>query len=143
MPEQPVSVDLVETVRNFAESVPNDLDAFLGFLTPDAVWEGIPLGTSYRGVNEIRTFLTDWIGAYEEYVIEPREVRDLGNGVVIAVVNQVTRLSDSSSDTRMTEPWVFVFVWTDGHVVRVVADNAVEDARAAAERLAREREPGT
>src|SRR5437870_4739234 len=39
MPDESTTPDLVELVRSSAESAPHDLDAFLGFLADDAVWE--------------------------------------------------------------------------------------------------------
>ena len=139
MAEKSTTPDLVELVRSFAESAPNDLDVFLEFFADDAVWEAVPLGISYHGVGEIRAFLTEWMGTYDEYEIEPREIRDLGNGVVLAVVHQLTRLAGSTTRTRMTEPWAFVVVWVEGSVARAAAYQNIDEARAAAERLAEER----
>ena len=92
MPDESETPDLVELVRGFAAiSRADDLDAYLTLFARDAVWDAVPLGLSYHGVEEIRGFLTDWLGAYDEYRIEPQEIRDLGNGVVLAVVRQVVR----------------------------------------------------
>ena len=37
-----------------------------------------------RGVGGDSWLLEDWIGAYEEFEVEPEEILDLGNGVVFA-----------------------------------------------------------
>ncbi len=137
MPDEPTTPDLVELVRGFAESAPNDLDSFLRFFADDAVWDGVPLGTSFRGLGEIRRFLTDWMAAYAEYEIEEQEVREVGNGVVLAVVQQMTRLAGSANPTRMKEQWVFVFVWIDDAVAHAAAYQDLDQALAAAERLPR------
>jgi len=137
MPERSATPDVVEVVRSFAESVPRDPEEFLGFFAPEAVWQGVQLGSSFHGVAEIRTFLTDWMGAYDKYEIRPREVHDLGAGVVIAVVDQVTRLSGATAE--MSELWAFVFAWIDGRIVRVITNSDIEEARTAAEGLAGDR----
>jgi hypothetical protein len=69
-----------------------------------------------------------------EYGLE--EVRDLGNGVVYAVVVQNARPAGSASHVRAREGWVFVLV--RGLITRLTVYE-VEEARAAAERLAEER----
>jgi SnoaL-like domain len=106
---------------------------------PDAAWDAVPLGQSFQGAAAIRSFLADWRSTYEEYEIEPQEIRDLGNGVVLAVVSQITRPVGSTTRTRMREAWAFVFVWIDGTVVRAAANSDIVQARAVAERLAEER----
>jgi uncharacterized protein (TIGR02246 family) len=137
MPEESATPDLAGLVLGFA-AAPNDLEPMLRLFAPDAVWEGVPLGLHFRGVQEIRGFLTDWIGTYEEYEIQPQEVRDLGGGVVIAIVDQVVRPAGTTG-TPLREAWAFVFVWTGGVVARVFAYQDIDEARAVAEGLVRER----
>jgi ketosteroid isomerase-like protein len=136
MAGEPTRSDLVDRTRWWVESG-HELDAALGLFAPDAVWDAIPLGMSYRGVEQIRRFLTDWVAAYEEYDVRADDVRDLGNGVVLAVSHQTGRLATNPGN-RVREVWAFVCVWADGAVTRVIAYPNVEEARAAAERLAEE-----
>ena len=140
MSEESTSPDLVELTRvAFKGWNQVDLDGTLKDFAPDAAWDAVPLGQSFKGTAAIRSFLADWRSTYEEYEIEPQEIRDLGNGVVLAVVSQITRLVDSATRTRMREAWAFVFAWIDVTVVRVAAYSDIVEARAAAERLAEER----
>jgi uncharacterized protein (TIGR02246 family) len=140
MPDESTTPDLVERTRLAFEAWNRvDLDAFMNFFASDAVWEAVPLGQSFEGAAAIRSFLADWRCTYEEYEIEPQEIRDLGNGVVLSVVSQITRLIGSTTRTPMREAWAFVGVWIDGTVVRFAAYSDIGQARAAAERLAEER----
>ena len=140
MSEESTTPDLVELTRLAFEAWNRvDLDGTLKDFAPDAAWDAVPLGQSFEGAAAIRSFLADWRSTYEEYEIEPQEIRHLGNGVVLAEISQITRLVGSTTRTRMREPWAFVFVWIDGTVVRVAAYSDIDEARAAAERLAKER----
>ena len=46
MPEESTSPDLVELWRQAVDAVNRDLDSFLRFLAPNAVWEAVDLGIS-------------------------------------------------------------------------------------------------
>ena len=141
MSEESTTPDLVELTRLAFEAWNRvDLDGTLKDFAPDAAWDAVPLGQSFQGAAAIRSFLADWRSTYEEYEIEPQDIRDLGNGVVLAVVSQITRPVGSTTRTRMREAWAFVFVWINGTVVRAAANSDIVDSRAAAERLAEERE---
>ena len=139
MSEESTPPDLVELTRLAFEAWNRvDLDGTLKDFAPDAAWDAVPLGQSFQGAAAIRSFLADWRSTYEEYEIEPQEICDLGNGVVLAVVSQITRPVGSTTRTRMREAWAFVFVWIGGTVVRAAAHSDIVDSRAAAERLADE-----
>jgi ketosteroid isomerase-like protein len=66
--------------------------------------------------------------------------RDLGNGVVLAVFTMRGRLAGSGSEVRERGAWVYE--WVDGTIVRVLDYRDIDEACAAAERLARERADG-
>jgi ketosteroid isomerase-like protein len=138
MPEESDPPDLAGLVLGFA-AAPSDLEPMLKLFAQDAVWEGVPLGLRFCGVKEIRSFLTDWIGSYQEYEIQPREIREFGEGVVLALVDQVVRPAGSTTGTPIREAWAFVFVWAGPVVGRVFAYQDIDEARAVAERLAQER----
>jgi ketosteroid isomerase-like protein len=130
--------NLEELTRWALEHASDDLDAVLGLLAEDAVYDAVPLGASYRGVEEIGQFLADWYEPYESYETEAREVRHLGNGVVLGVSHQAGRLVDDPH-AEIREVWAFVTVWTSGTVTRILAYADIDEARAVAERLAEER----
>src|SRR5205085_2219723 len=88
----------------------------------------------------IRSFLEDWFGTYEELEFGPEEVRDLGNGVMFAVVVQNGRPAGSGGHLRQREGWAFI--WVRGLIARLTISE-VDEARAAAERPAGERHVAT
>ena len=140
MPEESTTRDLVElTRRMFDAANRRDLDVTQSFYASDAVWESVSLGATFEGVAAIRGFFEDWLGAYEEYGMEPEEILDLGNGVVFVVV-QLTARPVGSAGSALVRRRPLVFVWVKGMVARVTAyADSVDEGRAAAERLAESR----
>ena len=140
MPEESTTPELLELVgRAFEAANRRDLDRVTSGFAPDAVFEGRALGDIFEGRAAIRSFLEEWFGAYEELEVGLEEVRDLGNGVVFAVVVQSGRPAGSAGHLRQREGWVFV--WVRGLIARLTISE-VDEARAAAERLAEERGQG-
>src|SRR2546421_8344572 len=136
MSEESTTPDLVELVRGLVGALdPCDLDPFLSFHAPDAVLAAA-VGR-FEGVAAIRGFLEDWLANYEEFAVTLEEVRDLGNGVTFSVIRQQGRLVGSSGDVQLRQP--IVDVWVDGVIARAVTGPDIDEARAAAERLAEER----
>ena len=138
MTKESTAPDLVELVRTQLEAVNrHDLDAALRVYAPDCVWEQ-ETGT-LEGVSAIRAFLEEWSGFYAEIEWESEEVLDLGNGVTFAVIRLHGRPVGSGGHVQMR--FASVTVWREGLVVwmRQYTETDIEKARAAAERLARER----
>jgi uncharacterized protein (TIGR02246 family) len=138
MSEESTTPDVVELTHRANEAANRrDFDALLSFFAPDAVLDlshrGMP---SVEGVAAIRDFFEDWFQAYEEFAVELEEVHDLGNGVVFAVVRQNARPAGSAGRVRQREGWVLV--WVEGLTVRMTTYGDIDEARAAAERLAEE-----
>ena len=137
MPES-TTPDLVKLVRaHFEAGNRRDLDAVTSNFAPDAVLDGRVPGDHFEGRAAIRSFVEEWFGTYEELEFGLEEVLDLGNGVVFAVVTQNGRPVGSASHLRQREGWVYV--WVGGLIVRLTTYD-VDEGRAAAERLAEERE---
>jgi ketosteroid isomerase-like protein len=136
MSEESTTPDLVELVCRALEAANRlDLDAVMSSFAVDAVFEGRALGDIFEGQAAIRTFVEGWFGTYEELEYGLEEVRDLGNGVVFAVVVQNGRPAGSAGHVRQREGWVFV--WVRGLIARLTISE-VDEARAAAERLSQE-----
>jgi ketosteroid isomerase-like protein len=142
MPEKSTTPDLVELVRqSFEAGNSREFAAIMSIYAPDAVWDMSSAGLGmFEGEAAIRSFLEDWIGSYEEYENKLEENRDLGKGVVFAVAHLDGRPVGSPSTVQ--ERWAFTAVWVAGTIVRVVATQDIDEARAAAERLAQERADG-
>jgi uncharacterized protein (TIGR02246 family) len=137
MSEQSTTPDLAELMgRAFEAANRRDLDAVASSFAEDATFDGRALGDRFQGRAAIRSFLEDWFGAYEELEVGLEEVRDLGTGVVFAVVVQSGRPAGGAGHLRQREGWVFV--WVRGLIARLTISE-VDEARAAAERLAQER----
>jgi ketosteroid isomerase-like protein len=139
MPEESTTPDLVERWRQAAEAaVRRDFDAVMSVYAPDAVWDASLSGVGrFEGAAAIRSFLEDWIGAYAEYEYKQEEGQDLGNGVVFVVVCADARPVGGSG--MVQERWAVTVMWAAGMIVRVIARNEIDEARAAAERLTKER----
>jgi ketosteroid isomerase-like protein len=139
MSEESTTPDVVELTRGQWEAVNRgDVDALMSRFPPDGVYDPSPTGLGvFEGPAAIRGFLEEWWGAFEELRYELEEVRDLGNGVVFAVVRQDGRPAGSTGYVRARE--AYVHEWVDGMIARVTIYLDIDEARAAAERLAEER----
>src|SRR6476646_6449451 len=113
MPDESTTPDLVELGRALFEATNRrDFDAAQHFYASDAVWEMVSLGTTFEGAAAIRGFWEDWLGAYEEYELEPEEILDLGNGVVFVVV-RVTALPAGTAGSAIVRRRPVAFVWLE------------------------------
>jgi ketosteroid isomerase-like protein len=138
--EESTTPDLEELARRNNEAFNRgDFDAAVAMFAPDAVWNTASAGgliTVFEGREAIRGVLEEWIGAYEDYEAKTDEVRDLGNGVSFGVTLHRGRPKGSS---RFVELRVAaVSIWRDGLVERLATCTDIDEARAAAERLAQE-----
>ena len=139
VPEESTTPDLVELVRRLDEAANRlDFDAAMSFYAPDAVWEGNASGMTLEGRTAIRSFWEDMTVAYEESDVQAQEILDLGNGVIFGVECASGRLVGSTG--RVEERYAIVAVWEEGLIVRITSSADIDAARAAAERLAQERE---
>jgi ketosteroid isomerase-like protein len=140
MPEEATTPDLVELGRGLFEAANRrDFDVILLRYAPDAVWDMNPLGGlgSFEGHVAIRGFWEDWFASYEDLEIEPEEILDLGNGIGFTVVMQTARPVGSSGEVRLR--YALVSVWAEGLIERLTNYTDIDEARAAAERLAESR----
>ena len=138
MSEESTTPDLVELVRRLVEALNRlDFDAAMSFYAPDAVWEGNASGMTLEGRTAIRSFWEDMTVAYEESDVQAQEILDLGNGVVFGVARASGRPVGSTG--RVENRLVSVAVWEEGLIVRATGYTDPDEARAAAERLAKER----
>src|SRR5438309_7853359 len=120
MPEESTTPDLVELTRRAVECASRaDLDAVMGFFAPAAVWDSGRVGETFEGRAAIRERFEDWHGVFEDLNFEIREILDLDNGVVFAVVHQDARPIGSAAHVEAQEGWVVV--WEADLIVRRAA----------------------
>ena len=136
--ESPTS-DLVKRWQQPAEATERgDFVAVVSVYASHAVWDASLAGVGiFEGLPAIRSFLEDWIGEYQEHHYEQEVGLDLGNGVVFVVGRVDGRPTGSTGWVQ--ERWAFTSAWAAGVIVRVIVDNDIDKARAAAEQLVQER----
>ena len=135
MTEESTTPDLVELVRKQVEALDRgDVDGVMSSVAEDAVLDGRM--EVVEGQAAIRGFLEDWFKTFEELGFELEEISHLGGGVVLAVVIQDGRLVGGEGHVRQREGWVYRCV---GGAIARLTTLEVDQARAAAERLAQER----
>ena len=131
--------DLVELVRRRSEaSNRRDIAALISFFADDGVYDTSPSGLGiYEGRDAIGAFIAGYWEPFEELRFEPEEILDLGHGVTFSVIRQAGRPAGSSGLVQKRE--AHVTRWVKGRIARVTVYLDIEEGRAAAERLARER----
>jgi ketosteroid isomerase-like protein len=140
MSEESTTPDLVELNRRSTEAFNRgDLDAVLASYTPDAVWDMGSIGAGvFEGREAIRGFWEDWFGAYEDWEQVIEEERDLGSGVGLAMYRQRGRPAGGRGFVEFHYAAVGI-LRGDGLFERITLYADVDEARAVAERLAKER----
>ena len=115
-----------------------DFDAQMSFYAPDAVLDMSARGLGiFEGRAAIRGFWEDYYRSFDDLKFELEEAVDLGNGVMFAVVRQGARPARSGARVQTREAWISV--WDGGVFLQGSSYGDIDEARAAAERLAEER----
>jgi ketosteroid isomerase-like protein len=137
MSEESTTPDLVALTRSNIEST--GTEESVSFYAPDAVWDATPWGMGrFEGREAILGFFEDWRSSYADIEWKVEEIRDLGDGATFAVILQKGRVVGSSASAQLR--YAAVMEWADGLIVRNTTYTDIDEARAAAERLAQERE---
>jgi hypothetical protein len=138
MPGESTTSDPLE-LRHRAYACLNsrDLDAFVGLLARSCVFDlsRFDLGT-YTGPEAIRRFYEEWIGPLYEFGVVVMNIQNLGNAVIYAV--QVGQGSRSAGFSFELGGGV-AGVREHDKLARMTVYPDIDEARAAAERLAQER----
>ena len=131
--------DVVELTRGLSEA--QGVEETIAYYALDAVYDLSRLGMGvFEGREAIRAFLDDWHRSYDDYEDDLQEIVDLGHGVVFAAAGMSARPLGSPGHARVRTLYGYIFVWADGKLVRTTPYPDVEEARTAAERLAKERD---
>ena len=140
MSQESTTPDLVILARQAYEAVSRgDFDAVMSVFAADAVYDlsDAGLGT-FEGEEAIRRFFEDWHESLEERRFEEEEILDLGHGVVLSVVRESGRLV--GGDGRVEQRLAQLATWANGKIEWLKDYRDLDEAHAAAERLAEERE---
>ena len=139
MPEESTTLDLVGLARQGYEAMSRgDLDGVMSLFAADAVYDLSDAGLgAFEGAEAIRRFFEDWHESLEERRFEEEEILDLGHGVVLSVVRESGRLV--GGDGRVEQRLAQLATWANGKIEWLKDYRDLDEARAAAERLAEER----
>jgi ketosteroid isomerase-like protein len=137
MSEESTTPALVELSREAFEAViRREFRAVEGFYAPDAILRGAEIGT-FEGAAAIRGLFEDMVNPYEEFHGEIEEIASLGSAVIFAAITANGRPVGSSGEVRLH--YATVLVWAEGVIEQQTNYMDIDEARAAAERLAEER----
>jgi ketosteroid isomerase-like protein len=133
------ATDLVELSQSLVDAANRrDVEAVMSFFAADAVWEALAVGLErVRGRTAIGGMAEDIFRLYDEYRTEVEELLDLGSGVSFSLVVQKGRLVGGSGFVQMRTG--VVMLRDGGLITRMASYLDLDEARAAAERLAEER----
>ena len=135
MAEESTPTELM--LRLFEAANRRDFNAVDALYAPDVVLRGAQIGT-FEGRAAARGVMEDVIAPYDFFHAEPEEILDLGSGVVFAVIIARGRVAGGSAEVPFRS--ASVAIWRSGLVEQQTNYTDIDEARAAAERLARERE---
>jgi ketosteroid isomerase-like protein len=122
----------VELVRGILEALSRgDLDRMVAHMDPDFEWtplEASPVARVYRGHEQVRLYVEDWLGTFESVRLELEDPTEVGERVV-TVVNGSARGRGSGLEIQNR----FCQVWTvrDGVAVAMEEHPTREHALAA------------
>jgi ketosteroid isomerase-like protein len=139
MSEESTTPDLVRLARQGYEAASRgDLDAVMSLYAADAAYDLSDRGLeTFEGAEAIRGFNEDWFRSWAEYRYEVEELLDLGHGVVLSVIREGGRLVGGSG--RVEHKVAHLATFANGKIDWQKAYFDIDEARAAAERLAEER----
>jgi hypothetical protein len=131
MPEESTTPDPIALARLFNEAFNRrDWDAVESFYAPDAVAVAAKGVGTFEGAAVVRGVYEEAASFGDDFHIEIEEIIDLGNGATGHPVG-------SSGELRMRTG--NVVSWTEALIERETGYMDIDEARAAAERLAQER----
>ncbi len=139
MPESATSRDFAVLTRQSTDAFNRrDFDGIMAMYSQNPVSDTSAVGLGvHEGREAVRAFHEDWQKAYEDFKGVVEDLRDLGNGVTITIFHQRATPHGGSGSVELR--FALVTTWVDGRAERVTAYTDIDEARAAAQRLAMER----
>jgi ketosteroid isomerase-like protein len=120
----------VEALSEAMASARERPDAFLDLLDEEVIWDlGDFPGGRFQGREQVREFIRQWIGAFEEWNFEVRECIGFGDAV-FTHMHQRGR-GKTSGVTTESDFWQ-VWLFSDGRIVRLTHKPDRESALEAA-----------
>jgi ketosteroid isomerase-like protein len=101
----------VQLVRGIIDALNRgDVDGMLERMHPDFEWrplESSPVaGNVYRGHEQVRRYVDDWLGTFDDLRIELHEPTEVGDHVVAVVHGHARgRASGLTLDNRFCQAW--------------------------------------
>ena len=100
----------VELVRGIIEALNRgDVDGMLAHMHPDFEWrplEASPVARVYRGREEVRRYVEDWLGTFETLRLDLEDPTEVADGIVAVVHGHARgRASGLELETRFCEVW--------------------------------------
>jgi ketosteroid isomerase-like protein len=116
------NVDLVRALFDAWNS--SDLESVAPLISEEIEWlevDGVPdaPGVARRGREAMFAGLDALFETWQQYRLEPQEVRDVAAGRVVAVVREVAR--GRASGVEVASEWGYVMTIRDGKLARVEA----------------------
>jgi ketosteroid isomerase-like protein len=113
-----MSQDNVEILRRaLPESAPADAEALLALLDERVEWDYVgafPEVVTYHGPDEVREFLQQWSGAFDDFGFEAEEAIGAGDSVVV-LLHQWGQGKETGARVE-SRTWQ-VFTFRDGKIV--------------------------
>jgi ketosteroid isomerase-like protein len=99
-----------QVVREIIEALnAGDIEAMLAHMRPDFEWtplEASPIARVYRGREEVRHYVEDWLMTFEDLRLELDELREVGDQIVVLVHGQGRgRASGLQLDNSFCQVW--------------------------------------
>ena len=107
-----VSQENVEILRRaLPDSAPADVEALFAILDENVKWDYVgafPEEVTYHGPEEVREFLGQWAGGFDDFGFEAEEAIDAGDSVVIHL-HQWGRGKETGAQVESRTWQVFTF----------------------------------
>jgi hypothetical protein len=124
------------TAQCLAELEFETIDSWIErYLAPGFIWDVEPMGLGVRceGPAACREFFSEWTSAYDDWFLEPQEIRALSDEVVVSHMRQGGR--PHGSDQIVELRYSAVAVWRDRRCVMTINYLTIEEALAAAHEM--------
>jgi ketosteroid isomerase-like protein len=130
-----MSQENVEIVRSHIEAFrAEDAPGSFSFLDPHVVLDVSRAGQidseAYYGYQAVAAFVRRYVGTFEDYEYNVKELTDLGTGAVLAVVTEKGR--GKGSGVPVNRSYAVLYTVIDGRIARITQFGTEQEALEAA-----------